>query len=599
MEFKVLGPLEVVEDGRALRFGGGKERALLALLLLHANEVVPAGVLIDELWGHETPATAAKALQVYVSRLRKRLGSEVLVTRSPGYALEVRPEHFDVARFEQLVAEARSAAPADAASLLSGALALWRGPPFVEFTYESFAQAEIARLEELRLAALEARIEADLACGRQLELIGELEALVSRHPLRERLRFMLILALYRSGRQADALAAYKDARRALTDDLGLELSGELRELERRILAHDPSLDLQASPQEAERESQQHGKSRKRILAAVAALLVLAGIATGAVELSAGSSHRSLVALPNSVALIDPGTNRVVADVFVPERPTSIAAYGGRVWVLHPDLRTLSVLDTGDHSLLRTIGLGGAPSGLAADGHGAWVSDARTAAVTRIDPGMFTVVGTIKTRPVPFKEPSPCLNLNACNNRPSYAGRLAIGFRSLWLAAGNRTIVRIDLRTRRVIARIARVENVASLGGIVVGAGSVWVAGPFQGSPLTRIDPVTNRVVARIAFAKDRSSDVAFGGKAVWVSDAANNQVWEIDPSADTPLGSTKVGQSPEGLAYGAGSIWVANAGDGTVSRIDPTTGKVIRTISVGGSPNAIAVTPNRIWVTVD
>jgi YVTN family beta-propeller protein len=329
-------------------------------------------------------------------------------------------------------------------------------------------------------------------------------------------------------------------------------------------------------------------------------VVLGGAAAGAVELSAGSSGKPLVALPNSVAVIDAGTNRPVADVFVPDRPTAIAAHGNRVWVLHPDLRTLSVLSAGDHSLLRTVGLGGAPTGLAADQHGAWISDARTAAVTLVEPDMFTVAGTIKTQRAPFKAPTPCLNLNAClGNKLATAGRLAVGFGSLWLAAGNQTIDRIDLHTRRVIARIRGVANVASLGGIVIGAGSVWVAGPYQLDPLTRIDPKTNRVVARIALLKDRSDAIAFGSNAVWISDAANNQVWEIEPFNDTPVGTTKVGQGPQGVAYGDGSIWVANAGDGTISRIDPTTAKVVRTITVGGSPYGITVTGNRIWVTVD
>ena len=243
MEFRLLGPLEVAEHDRSLALGGVKQRSLLAVLLLHANEVVSADRLIDELWGDAPPPTAAKSLQVHVSRLRKELGEGRLATRAPGYVLHVDPSELDLARFEQLVGEARTADPGGAAQKLRQALALWRGPALADLAYEPFAQAEIARLEELRLAALEQRIDADLATGRHAELVGELEALVAEHPLRERLRCQLMLALYRSARQAEALDAYREARRELSEELGLEPSEELKQLEQAILQHDPALDL--------------------------------------------------------------------------------------------------------------------------------------------------------------------------------------------------------------------------------------------------------------------------------------------------------------------------------------------------------------------
>ena len=188
MEFRLLGSLDVAERDRSLPLGGSKQRALLADLLLHANAVVPVERLIDDLWGASPPATVAKSVQVYVSRLRKQLGDGRLVTRPPGYVLRVDPSELDVARFEALVTRARGAEPEVAAARLREALALWRGPPLADLAYEPFAQAEIARLEELRLAALEQRIDAELAPGRHAELVGELEALAAEHPLRERLR---------------------------------------------------------------------------------------------------------------------------------------------------------------------------------------------------------------------------------------------------------------------------------------------------------------------------------------------------------------------------------------------------------------------------
>jgi predicted ATPase len=230
MHYRILGPLEVLGDDGPVPIGGAKQRALLALLLLHAGRVVSRERLIDELWGDAPPATARTTVQVYISRLRKLLPSGALVTRGAGYALEVEPDAVDLALFERLRAEGR----------FHEALALWRGTPLAEFA-EEFARVEGARLEELRLATLEERLDADLVRGRHAELVGELESLVAEHPHRERLRGQLMLALYRSGRQAEALAAYRDARAAL-DELGLEPSEQLRRYERQILTQDEALE---------------------------------------------------------------------------------------------------------------------------------------------------------------------------------------------------------------------------------------------------------------------------------------------------------------------------------------------------------------------
>jgi DNA-binding SARP family transcriptional activator len=247
MEFRLLGPFEVVDGDRVLALGGVKPRSVLALLLLHANEVVSTDRLIDELWGDEPPATAVKSVQVHVSRLRKELGEDRLITRAPGYVLRVEPSELDLARFEQLLGEAHGADPELQATALREALALWRGPALADLAYEQFAQTEIARLEEMRLAAVEQRIDADLGRGAHATLVGELEALTAQHPLRERLRWQLMLALYRSARQADALEAYGTARRDLSEQLGLEPGEELRQLQQAILDHAPALDLPTGP----------------------------------------------------------------------------------------------------------------------------------------------------------------------------------------------------------------------------------------------------------------------------------------------------------------------------------------------------------------
>jgi DNA-binding SARP family transcriptional activator len=240
MEFRILGPLGVVDDGRALDLGGQKQRALLALLLLEANRVVSSDRLIEALWEQEPPETALKALQVYVSQLRKLLGKERLETKAPGYLLRVEPEELDLVRFQRLQEEGN----------LQDALLLWRGPPLAEFAYQRFAQAEIGRLEELHLACLELRIERDLARGRHAELIGDLEAIAQEHPLRERLQAQLMLALYRAGRQAEALDAYQQARTALVEELGIEPGRQLRDLHQAILRQDAALDLDARAEQA-------------------------------------------------------------------------------------------------------------------------------------------------------------------------------------------------------------------------------------------------------------------------------------------------------------------------------------------------------------
>lgn len=247
IELAILGPFEASRDGAPVRVGAAKERALLALLVLHRGEVVPRDKLIEALWGATPPATAGHALEVYVSKLRSALGREVVETRAAGYALALPPDSVDADRFERLVDRAREEAGHDVASAagtLREALGIWRGPALVDVAYEEFAQVEIGRLEELRLVALEERVEADLRLGRHGALVAELEALVREQPLRERLRGQFMLALYRSGRQADALEAFNDARETLLSELGLDPSPGLSNLQTSILRHDPALDVE-------------------------------------------------------------------------------------------------------------------------------------------------------------------------------------------------------------------------------------------------------------------------------------------------------------------------------------------------------------------
>ncbi len=247
MDFGILGPLAAWDGEREVRLGGAKQRSVLAVLLLRGNELVPTTTLVDELWGERPPPTAVKAVQIHVSHLRKLLGEGVLETRPTGYMLTLGEDALDAQRFEALLERGMrllaEGAAEEAARVLRECLGLWRGPPLADFQFESFARNEIGRLEELRLVALEQRLEADLALGRAREIVGELEALVRDQPLREGLSGLLMLALYRAGRQADALVVYQNARARLVEELGLDPSQSLQRLEKAILIQDPALDL--------------------------------------------------------------------------------------------------------------------------------------------------------------------------------------------------------------------------------------------------------------------------------------------------------------------------------------------------------------------
>jgi DNA-binding SARP family transcriptional activator len=297
MEYLLLGPLEVLDGDRLLQLGGSKRRAVLALLILNANEVVSTDRLAEDLWGSDLPANAAGSIHNHVSRLRKELGPEILATHRWGYVLRTEPDSIDLRRFERKVDEAEALPAAQRAQRLAEALALWRGPPLADLAFEPALSSHIARLEERRSAVLEQRIDADLEAGRDAELVGELEGLVAASPLREHFRWQLILALYRSGRQAEGLEVYRETRRLLADELGLEPSPELRELERAVLRQDPALAV-AKASAAAVVIDRTWRARRRARAAIIATLALAALAAAGYALAtatAWTSKRSPVA----------------------------------------------------------------------------------------------------------------------------------------------------------------------------------------------------------------------------------------------------------------------------------------------------------------
>src|SRR5262245_49138027 len=399
MEFRILGPLEVDKEGRAVPVGRRKQRAVLATLLPHPGRVVSVERLIDAVWGEAAPETAHTILQGYVSALRKTLGPELIDTRSPGYVLQAAAASIDLGRFESLIAsgkESLAAGDATAASeQLEMALSLWRGEPLEDLDSISFVEGERARLEELRLGAMEERVEAQLALGRHAEVIAGLQALVRDHPLRERLRGQLMLALYRSGRQAEALEVYRQGRHLLADELGLEPGEPLRRLERAILEHDPKLGSIAPPPTRQpprpeeplaQRAAPRARGRWRRVGVIAGACVFAGTVAGlTVALTrGGGAHVDVV--PNSIAVIDSGTNRLAGDVPVGTRPLAVASGAGGIWVCR-DGGTVARIDPASRKVVgRPIDVGTDCNDVAVGFGSVWVAGGDDDRVVRIDPG---------------------------------------------------------------------------------------------------------------------------------------------------------------------------------------------------------------------
>jgi DNA-binding SARP family transcriptional activator/glutamine cyclotransferase len=549
MEFRILGPLEVSEEGRVLRLAGSKQRALLTSLLLHANEVVSRDRLIDGVWGASPPETAPTALQVHVSQLRKALGRDLILTRPPGYLIRVGDGELDLHRFEQLIAAARTEEPVEAARLLREGLALWRGAPLAELS-DSFAPAERARLEEQRLAALEQRIQAELALGRHAELVPELDGLLREHPLRERLRGQLMLALYRCGRQADALEVYRSGRRLLDEELGIKPDDELQRLERAILNHDPALDSPVVP----------GVERRSVA-----------------QRRRGSSRTEASVPPDSVAVIDPQRSRVVGHVPVGRRPVAVAVGHGSVWVANADDGTVSRIHPDRREVIRTIGIGAPAIDLAVATDAVWVANGSDGTVSRIDPSADAVVETIDLRGSSELVWNPTYAVDADDD-------------SVWIAVGTHDVLRIDPATNEPSAVI---DVGHAPVGVALGQEAVWVVTTAERA--LRIEPHTNTPTAEVPIGYPVA--LTAGKQAVWVSDS-RGQVWRINPDTGTATQTTPVGRGLVGLCATDGAVFAAGNADGTVVQIDPQDGRVVGAVPVGQAPTDVAVWDGTVWVSI-
>jgi peptide/nickel transport system substrate-binding protein len=587
IDYRLLGPAEVGVNGHAVDLGGQKPRALLVILLLSANEPVSRDVLVDRLWGEHPPAGAQHTLEVYISRLRKTLepaaGGQVVLTRPGAYVLRATREHIDVRRFERLAGDGRRAlaanAPGQAATDLREALALWRGAPLADVSDEPFAQVEIARLEELRAGVIEDRIEADLALGRHRDAVSELEALVAAYPLRERLRQQLMIALYRCGRQADALAVYHSTRRALAEELGIEPGPGLKRVERAILEQDLSLEPPARvggpqvtiPAGDERPRSAATVYRARLLMAAGAAVVLAVASLmGGASIGTRGSSAPVVAGPNTVGAIDGNRgvlSRVVTGV---GRPGGIAHGTGAAWITDTANDLLLRVDPAGQVVDR-IPVGHGPGSVAVGDGQVWVANQLDGTVSEVNPAAGTVVATV-----------------GVGNGP---GAIAFGYRSVWVAnVTDSTLSRIDPGSGRVLATILLGSTPA---GLAAGKGGIWVASPDSGR-LLLVDPHDNRVSRGFPIGVSPGG-IAVGMGSLWVTDPGG-AVARVDPVTGR-VQKIRTGGSPAGIAYADGAVWVADSQRGGVLRIDPQTGSV-RSIHVGNEPTALAPAGGRVLVTV-
>jgi len=638
VEFRILGPLEVLENSRPLALGRLKERIVLAVLLLHANEFVSRERLIDELWGTSPPATARKAVNVYISKLRQTLtrnGHDPIATAEGGYRLGVDPDLLDAERLRSLIAQARSCiADGDsdpASQLLQEALALWRGPTLAGIPLESFGRDEVVQLDELRLAALMDRIDCDLALGRHEQVLGELNLLVREHPVRERLRAQQMLALYRADRQADALDVYAEARQTLVDDLGIEPCEALQRLQQAILRHDPSLETPEgtaavnglppstaaptpTPTVGVEDSAPRRRFRpRRLQLAVAGLVVLAASAAAAILSSSTAATPRVV--PNSLVRLDPRSGKPTVVVPVGVEPGPIAFTPTAIWTVNHGDRTVSRYDLRTHRVQTRGGFPHQPYDVVADmGGNVWVSS-KTPIVTRLAAG----VGGTSAGPL---YPSKAATIRV---RGPGVGHEALGAGYVWAIVGPLTypapglprreddrLSLIDMQSDRVASSMRLRRSTTS---IAFGYGSAWIGAYDAGGSWLAIISAGSTKPEWIRLLRGDSCGspydpgpygaplVATGAGSVWVltcGQSNQQQLIKVDPETHRIVKRTSVSNLDPAsfLAVGAGSVWLA--GD-AVSEVDPVTDKVVRTIPVGGrtkTPCGIAATRDAVWVAV-
>ncbi len=590
MEFRALGLLEVVaDDGRPIQVPAGKESALLGFLLLHGNEALSRDLIVDALWGNHAPEHARKSVQIYVSHLRKKLGADRIETTGAGYRLRLGPDEFDAQRFESLARDAGKALDRGdvgrAEQMFDETLALWRGDALADFRFDSFAQVEIRRLEELRVAAVADRLDARIAGGHAGVAIPELEELVERRPLWERPRGQLMRALYLSGRQADALELYRETHALLRDELGVEPGPELQQLERAILIHDPALGQPAAPP-VRRAS---GRRRPAALLVAGGLLVAIAAAAAAFELQRGG--RSVEVAANSVVAIDPSTDRIVAQFEAGTRPSRLAAASGTVWALSASDGTIT--EIGDRQLRRVGDFGPAstPTDLAATRNLLWVGNAAPAARTPLSgsEGPASLSRFTHDRHVLLGTSTlPHRGISPVSGRPPEARLLVAGKGLAWAVTPDGSVVALDSKGR------VRHHVPVQAASLAYGDGGFWIL--TRQNEVIRVDPSTGRVVRTIAIPSFLAlGGIAVGSGSVWVTSPFQGTVWRVDPGPPSSLRTIPLSFGAATIAFGDQAVWVGNNFDDSIERIDPATNAAHKVASIP-SPQDIAVAGDRVWV---
>jgi YVTN family beta-propeller protein len=584
-DFRILGPLEVYRAGEPIPLGGPRQRAALALLLLNANRVVSRQRLARDLQ-YEQP-DADHAVRIQVSRLRKCLGEGAgadsrLLTRAPGYLLRVEDGELDLDRFVTLLSAGREAIARGEAqqgvSALRDADSLWRGRPLADLA-QSPVGFEANHLEELRLEAVEERLEAELSLGHHAKVVAELETLVASYPLREGLRCQLMLALYRCGRQAEALEVYRAGRALLDEELGLQPGARLKQLEQAILRHDQ--ELEAAPDAAPEpgaasmvETAQRRRWRRWPAVAVVALLAAVAAIVTVATVTRGGRGLAPPIRGNAVALVSAATGRPVGATPLDAAPTRVAVGLRSVWVSHLDAGTVSRIDRATDTVRQTIRVGRGPTGVAVASGNVWVANSLDGTVSRIDPATNTVVQTI-----------------AVGSQPSAA--VAVGH-SVWIVdRGDDNLLQLDALT----GGVRRIVETGS-GPIDASAarGTIWVANEGDGT-VTRLDAGTGQVVDTIHVG-DAPSAIAASATSVWLADELDATVSRLDPRTDAVTTTIPVGGRPAGIAVVGGTVLVSDLESGRLLRVDARRGAVTPIRQVGERAGPIADVGGRAWVGV-
>ena len=557
IEIRLLGPLEVLADGEPVELGSPQQRTLLALLALHVGSAVRLASIEDVLWDDEPPPSATKVVQTYVSRLRKLLGADSIQFAPSGYTLDAGVS-VDAVRFRELVEEREFAQ----------ALALWRGNALGDVPALG---AEARQLDELRVSVIEERIEAELDRGEGPALVAELETLVADHPTRERLLGQLVLALYRSGRQADALTAYRSGREAFIE-LGLEPGPALRELELRILRHDPTL-LSATPAA---QGSLARRPRRWVLVAAVAVAVAVAAAIASAMVASGHAKAVVPIRANTLLELDPTTNQIVGSIPIGRDAAALQATRDALWIASERERAVSRFDLRTRTV-KTIGEPHPVAFIAHDDRGnIYVSGWDFPFVWQIDPQTVQIVRRfgVKTR----------------------ALGLAVGGGSLWVVDRlANAVTRIDFAQRRVAETIrVGVNPLASS----FGYGALWVANGDSGT-VSVIRPGATKPIQVKGIPSPFAISAGDGG--VWVASNGMHAVYRIDPDTHAIVKRIDLG-TPDDFLYGVSTgphgVWAVE--DHHVVRINPANDRVVIRIPFprGTEPKAVASTPTDVWITV-